>query len=112
MKKYANLNEIIKGEFKSMGDFSRRSGIPKATLSRFINGVYGSDETEVKKKISDAIKRLSPEINLARLWDVTQEYHLKHLDEIATIKKGFRIVVDVQIGEGGEKTITSYVEGY
>ncbi|MFB3886040.1 MAG: hypothetical protein ACE144_12490 [Thermodesulfobacteriota bacterium] len=112
MKKYAALEAILREEFESIGNFVRQTNIPKSTLSMLINGKYGSDETEVKKKISEEIKRLRPNVNLARLWDVTNEYHLKHLDDIGTIKKGFKLVVDVQIGETGEKTMTSYVEGY
>lgn len=112
MKKYANLEEILRREFKSTGNFVKEARIPKSTLSMLINGKYGSDETEIKKKISGAIKRLRPEVSMPRLWDVTHEYHLKHLEDIGTIKNGFKIVVDVRIGEDGEKTMTSYVEGY
>lgn len=112
MKKYANLEEILRKEFRSIGNFARVAEIPMSTLSMLINGRYGSDEVKVKKKISGAIRHLRPEVNQGRLWDVTNEYHLKHLDDIATIKNGFKIVVDVRIGEDGEKTMTSYVEGY
>ena len=112
MKKYAFLEKLLKDEFKTVGSFGRKSGIPKSSLSMLMSGKYGSNEIEIRRRVTGEIKKLRPDLNLDRLWDVTNEYHLKHIADIGIIKKGFKIVVDVQIAEDGEKTMTSYVEGY
>jgi hypothetical protein len=112
MRKFANLERVLQEEFKSVWNFAKQSKIPISTLSMLIHGKYGSDEGKVKKRVSAEIKKLRPDLDLARVWDVTNEYHLKHLADVGVIKKGFKIVIDVQIEENGEKTMTSYVEGY
>ena len=112
MRKYSFLNEVIKKEFKTVGIFSRESGIPKSSLSMLISGRYQWNEASVIKRVNIAINKLRPGLDLSRIWDVTAEYYQKHLPDAGTFKKGFKIIIDVKLDEAGDKTITSYVEGY
>jgi hypothetical protein len=77
-----------------------------------ISGRYEWDERRIRDKVSTALKKLRPDLDISRIWDVTSEYHQKHISESGTFRKGFKIIVDVYIGDDGEKTLTSYVEGY
>jgi len=112
MKKYAFLNEVIIREFKTLGTFSRESGIPKATLSMLINGRYEWDETTARRRVTDAIKKLRPNIDLSHIWDPSFAWHQKCPLEKGIIKNGFRIIVDVRLNKNGEVTIAPFVEGY
>ena len=112
MKKYGFLNEVIIKEFKTVGIFSRESGIPKATLSMLINGRYGWDETNVIRRVHNELKRLRPDLDLSRIWDPTYAYYQKYLLEKGVVKNGFRITVDVKLDEKGELTIAPFIEGY
>lgn len=112
MRKYGVLNDMIIKEFKTLGAFSRGSGIPKATLSMLINGRYGWDEANVIKKVNDELKRLRPDLDLSHIWDPTYAWYQKYLSEKAVVKNGFRIVVDVKLNDEGQLTIAPFVEGY
>jgi len=112
MKKYGILDSTIKGEFETLGTFSRESGIPKTTLSMLINGKYGSDETKVMKKVSDELKRLRPDLDLDHIWDPTYAWYQKYLLEKSVVKNGFRIVVEVRSDKDGGLIIAPIVEGY
>lgn len=112
MKKYAFLNDMITKEFETLGNFSRKAEIPKATLSMLINGRYGWDETNTIRRVNDAIKKIRPDLNLNHIWDLSFAWHQKYLLEKAVVKNGFRIVVDVKLNEEGELMIAPSVEGY
>jgi hypothetical protein len=112
MKKYGILEDLLKSEFKTLGVFSRESGIPKSTLSMLINGKYGSDEVEARKRVTEAIKKLRSGLDLSHIWDPTYAYYQKYLLEKGVVKNGFRITVDVKLNEKGELTIAPFVEGY
>ena len=103
---------MIEREFNKVGIFSKESGIPKSSLSMLITGRYQWNEAKLIKRVNMALSRLKPGLDLSRIWDVTAEYHQKHLPDVGTFKNGFKIIIDVRLDEAGEKTITSYVEGY
>jgi predicted transcriptional regulator len=112
MKKYDFLGEIIKKEFGSIWLFSKKSGIPRSTLSKLIGGKYGSDETHVRKRIEEKLIELSPEIDTSHIWDVTYTWHQKCLEEKNIIKTGFKITVDCKLNEKGELIVAPSFEGY
>lgn len=112
MKKYGILNDILRKEFRTLGIFSRESGIPKATLSMLINGKYGNDESKVMKRVSDELKKLRPDLDLDHIWDPTYAWYQKYLLEKSVVKNGFRIVVDVRSDKDGGLIIAPTVEGY
>jgi hypothetical protein len=110
--KYGILDDFIKKEFKTLGIFSRESEIPKSTLSMLINGKYGSDEFKIRKRVTEAIKKLRPDLDLSHIWDPTYAWYQKYLLEKSVVKNGFRIIVDVKLSENGELIIAPIVEGY
>jgi hypothetical protein len=117
MRKYGVLREIIKKEFgegmsEGISVFSKESGIPKSTLSMLINGKYGSDEKDVRKRIEEELKRLRIGIDVSHLWDVTYSWYQKYISEKGIVKKGFKIVVDVRLNDDGQLIIAPSVEGY
>lgn len=112
MRKYGFLNDTIIKEFKTLGIFSRTSGIPKATLSMLINGRYGWDETNVIKRVNNELKRLRPDLDLSHILDTSYAWHQKFLLEKSVVKNGFRITVDVRMDGDGKLTIAPGVEGY
>lgn len=112
MRKYGILDNTLRKEFRTLGIFSRESGIPKATLSMLINGKYGNDESRVMKRVSDELKKLRPDLDLDHIWDPTYAWYQKYIQEKAVVKNGFRIMVDVKLNEKGELTIAPFVEGY
>jgi len=112
MRKYGFLNDMIMREFKTLGIFSRASGIPKATLSMLINGRYGWDEANVIKRVNDELKRLRPDLDLSRIWDPSYTWYQKFLLEKSEVRKGFRITVDVKMDDDGKLTIAPFVEGF
>jgi len=112
VRKYGILDNTLRKEFRTLGIFSRESGIPKATLSMLINGKYGNDESRVMKRVSDELKKLRPDLDLDHIWDPTYAWYQKYIQEKAVVKNGFRIMVDVKLNEKGELTIAPFVEGY
>ena len=112
MRKYGFLSDLIIREFKTVGIFSRKSGIPKATLSMLINGRYGWDEANVIKRVHDELKKLRPDLDLSHIWDPTYAWYQKHLLEKGIVKNGFRIIVDVKLNDEGQLIIAPFVEGY
>ncbi len=112
MRKFANLEQVLRKDFKSVWNFAKESKIPISTLSMLINGKYGSDEVRVKARVRDEIRKLRPKLDLSRIWDVTEDFHQKHVTDVSTVKNGFRITVDVKLNEKGELTIAPFVEGY
>jgi len=112
MRKYNFLNEVIEREFKKVGIFSKESGIPRSSLSMLISGRYQWNEAKLIKRVNIAINKLRPGLDLSRIWDVTAEYHQKHLPDVGTFKHGFKIIIDVKLDEAGGKNISSFVEGY
>jgi hypothetical protein len=112
VKKYGVLNDLIKREFKTLGVFSRESGIPKASLCLLINGKYGSNETKIIKRVNEQMRKLRPALDLKHLWDPTYAWYQSYVLEKSTVKNGFRILVDVKVEEEGQLTIAPSVEGY
>lgn len=112
MRKYGILEEILKKEFDTIGIFSKESGIPKSTLSMLINGKYGSDEKDVRKRIEEKLKKLRIGIDVSHIWDPTCTWYQKYIQEKAIVKNGFRIIVDVKLNDEGQLTIAPSVEGY
>jgi hypothetical protein len=112
MRKYGVLNSMVKREFKTLGIFSRKSTIPKATLSALINGTYGADESKVIKRVTEGIKNLRPDLDLSHIWDPTYAWYQTYLLEKSVVRKGFRIIVDVRLGRDDELIIAPIVEGY
>lgn len=112
MRKYGILDNTLRKEFRTLGIFSRESGIPKATLSMLINGKYGNDESRVMKRVSDELKKLRPDLDLDHIWDPTYAWYQKYLLEKSVVKAGFRIVVDVKLDKDGGLIIAPIVEGY
>jgi hypothetical protein len=112
MRKYGVLNDVIIKEFKTLGGFSRESGIPKTTLCLLINGKYGSKEAKIIKRINEQIKKLRPDLDLTHLWDPTYSWYQKYLEEKKVVKNGFKIIVDVKLNDEGQLTIAPFVEGY
>ena len=112
MKKYGFLADMVKKEFRTLGIFSRESAIPKSTLSMVINGKYGSNELEIRKRVTEAIKKLRPNLDLSHIWDPSYTWYQKYVQEKAIVKNGFRIVVDVKLNEKEELEIAPHVEGY
>lgn len=112
MRKYGVLSEMIIKEFETLGAFSRKSGIPKATLSMLINGRYGWDEAKVIKRVHRGLKKLRPDLDLKHIWDPEYDWYQKYLSEKGIVKKGFRITVDVKLNDKGELEIAPFCEGY
>jgi hypothetical protein len=112
MRKYAFLDEMIRKEFKTLGIFSRESGIPKSSLSMLITGRYQWNEAGIIKRVNVAIKRLRPDLDLSHIWDPTYAWYEKYIQEKAIVKSGFRIIVDCKLNEDGQLTIAPSVEGY
>lgn len=112
MRKYGILEEILKKEFDTIGIFSKESGIPKSTLSMLINGKYGSDEKDVRKRIEEKLKKLRVGIDVSHIWDPTYAWYQKHIKEKSIVKNGFKIIVDVKLNDEGQLTIAPSVEGY
>lgn len=112
MKKYGFLSDVIKKEFKTLGIFSRESGIPKQTLSSLINGKYGANEVRVMERVAESLKKLRPDLDLAHIWDPSYAWHQRFLLEKSIVKGGFRITVDCRVDEDGRLTIAPFVEGY
>jgi hypothetical protein len=112
VKKYSVLDDVIKKEFKTLGMFSRKSTIPKTTLSMLINGKYGWDEAKTIKRVNEQLKKLRPDLDLAHLWNPSYTWYQKFLLEKSVVKNGFRITVDVRMDEDGRLIIAPFVEGY
>jgi len=112
MRKYGVLNDLITREFKTLGIFSRESGIPKATLSMLINGHYGWNEANAIRRVHQEFKKLRPGLDLKHIWDPTYAWYQKYLAEKGIVKNGFRITVDVKLNEKGELEIAPSCEGY
>lgn len=110
--KYGILNEVIKGEFRTLRTFSRESGIPKTTLCALISGKYGSNEAKIIERVNGQIKKLRPDLDLSHIWDPTYAWYQKYLSEKGIVRNGFRIIVDVKLNEKGELTIAPLMEGY
>ncbi len=112
MKKYGAFEEILKKEFGSAKKFSKESGIPRSTLSMIISGKYSWSEEQLKKRIEGEIKRLKPEADLCRIWDVSSDYLRGYFLTLKEAKKGFRITIDVSTNDGGELVVSPMVEGF
>ena len=112
LKKYGVLNDLIKKEFETLGGFSRAAGVPKTTLSLLLRGRYGSDEAKVIKRIGERLKELRPGLDLSHIWDPSYSWYQKFLIEKGIVKSGFKIVIDVRMGDEGKLIIAPTVEGY
>jgi hypothetical protein len=112
MKKYGLLEKILKEEFGTIWIFSKESGIPRSTLSMLINGKYVHDEKRMQKRITEKVRKLRPGLDLSHIWDPTNAYYQKYIQDKEIVKNGFRIIVDVKLNEEGQLTIAPSVEGY
>jgi hypothetical protein len=112
MKKYGILEKIIREEFGTVWVFSKKSGVPRSTLSKLIAGKYGSDEKHMQRRIVAELKKLRPEIDFSHIWDPTYNWYQKYIEDKAVVRSGFKIVVDVKLNDEGELTIAPSVEGY
>lgn len=112
MKKYSILEDLIKKEFKTLGVFSRESGIPKSTLSMLINGKYGNDESRLIRRIDEKLKEMLPNLDLNHIWSPSYSWYQKFLAEKSLVRSGFKITVYVQLDDEGRLSIAPSVEGY
>ncbi len=72
--KYARLRDEAKRLFRGVRGLARAVGVNHSSVSKLINGRYGSDEENLKAKIEKAVLERDPDFCLERLWDITSHY--------------------------------------
>ncbi|MFB3887620.1 MAG: hypothetical protein ACE144_20570 [Thermodesulfobacteriota bacterium] len=77
-----------------------------------VNGKYGWDETDVRKKVEEKLKKLRPGMDISHIWDLSYAWHQKYLQGKDVVRNGFKIIVDVKLNDKGQLTIAPFVEGY
>jgi predicted transcriptional regulator len=112
MKKFSVLERVISKEFGSVWIFSKESGIPRSSLSKLINGKYGSDEKHIRKRIEEKLRELRPEIDISNVWDLCYTWYEKHIQDKSIIKTGFKITVYCKLNDEGELKVSPSFQGF
>ncbi len=75
--KYARLRDEAKRLFRGVRGLARAVGVNHSSISKLINGRYGSDEENLKARIEKAVLAKDPDFCVERLWDITTHYAIK-----------------------------------